>query len=121
MRLAGTNQGKSGHYMGLPHAKWCQQPVQGQAQHLGPGLVTVLGGDEMAADRAVIHLAWAEEGAGRCRGQMAIYVKPRGGLGRTYMALIRPFRYAVVYPALMRQIERAWQARTARQAAAPSQ
>jgi hypothetical protein len=29
------------------------------------------------------------------------------------MALIRPFRHLIVYPALMRQIGRAWQARPA--------
>jgi hypothetical protein len=45
---------------------------------------------------------------------MAVYVKPRGRLGKGYMALIKPFRYWIVYPALMRQIERAWNARTAR-------
>src|SRR5487761_1670777 len=84
-------------------------------------------GDEAAVElsnqtvHAVMHLAWAPQGDGRYQGQMAIYVKPRGRLGRTYMAFIRPIRYAVVYPALMRQIERAWQARAARQAAAPSQ
>jgi hypothetical protein len=43
---------------------------------------------------------------------MAVYVKPRGPLGSAYMALIKPFRYLVVYPALMRQIERTWKART---------
>jgi hypothetical protein len=31
------------------------------------------------------------------------------------MALIAPFRHLVVYPALMRQIERAWSARMAHQ------
>jgi hypothetical protein len=31
----------------------------------------------------------------------------------SYMALIAPFRHRVVYPALMRQIERAWNARLA--------
>jgi hypothetical protein len=60
----------------------------------------------------VMHLAWVDQGEGRCQGQMAIYVKPRGLLGKGYMALIRPFRHWVVYPALMRQIERAWNART---------
>jgi hypothetical protein len=50
---------------------------------------------------------------GRYQGQMAVYVKPRGPLGKGYMALIKPFRYWIVYPALMRQIERAWNARTA--------
>jgi hypothetical protein len=59
----------------------------------------------------VLHLAWVEQGAGRYQGQLAVYVKPRGPLGQGYMALIKPFRYWVVYPALMRQIERAWNAR----------
>jgi hypothetical protein len=60
---------------------------------------------------AVLHLAWVEHGDGGYRGQMAVYVKPRGPLGKGYMALIKPFRYWVVYPALMRQIERAWTTR----------
>ncbi|HEY4897256.1 MAG TPA: DUF2867 domain-containing protein [Solirubrobacteraceae bacterium] len=60
----------------------------------------------------VLHLAWVNRGEGRYEGQMAIYVRPRGRLGEAYMALIRPFRYAVVYPALMRQIERTWNARS---------
>jgi hypothetical protein len=42
---------------------------------------------------------------------MAVYVKPRGLFGKGYMAIIKPFRYAVVYPALMRHIERAWSRR----------
>jgi hypothetical protein len=37
---------------------------------------------------AVIHLAWADQGEGRYQGQMAVYVKPRGRLGKKYMALI---------------------------------
>jgi hypothetical protein len=59
----------------------------------------------------VIHLAWVDQGEGRYQGQMAIYVRPRGLLGKGYMALIKPFRLWVVYPALMRQIERAWNPR----------
>ena len=62
----------------------------------------------------VIHLAWVDHGDGRYRGQMAIFVKPRGLLGKGYMALIQPFRHWVVYPALMRQIARAWEARPRR-------
>ncbi|MGH2983378.1 MAG: DUF2867 domain-containing protein, partial [Solirubrobacterales bacterium] len=61
----------------------------------------------------VMHVAWVDQGEGRYHGQMAVYVKPRGRLGKGYMALIKPFRYWVVYPALMRQIERAWNARMA--------
>jgi hypothetical protein len=59
----------------------------------------------------VVHLAWIEGASGRCEGQMAVYVMPRGAFGRAYMALIKPFRYLVVYPALMREVERAWAAR----------
>jgi Protein of unknown function (DUF2867) len=60
---------------------------------------------------AVMHLAWVEKGEGIYQGQMGVYVKPRGKLGDAYMAAIAPFRHRVVYPALMRQIERAWNAR----------
>ena len=76
--------------------------------------------DEFAGEVAnetvhgVIHLAWVHRGEGRYQGQMAIYVKPRGLLGKGYMALIQPFRHRVVYPALMRQIERQWNARELR-------
>jgi uncharacterized protein DUF2867 len=56
----------------------------------------------------VAHFAWVERGGGRYRGQMAVYVKPRGLFGRAYMAAIKPFRYLIVYPALMREFERAW-------------
>jgi hypothetical protein len=59
----------------------------------------------------VLHLAWVEQGQGRYQGQMAVYVKPRGPFGKAYMALIKPFRYWVVYPALMREFGRAWQKR----------
>src|ERR1700680_1976164 len=62
---------------------------------------------------AVMHLAWIEKGGGLYQGQMGVYVKPRGRFGAAYMALIAPFRHRVVYPALMRQIERAWNARIA--------
>jgi hypothetical protein len=62
----------------------------------------------------VLHLAWVDQGGGRYQGQMAVYVKPRGPLGKAYMALIKPFRHWIVYPALMRQVERAWNARIPR-------
>ncbi|MGH3457794.1 DUF2867 domain-containing protein [Aeromicrobium sp.] len=64
----------------------------------------------------VMHLAWAgcaveDGGDGRYQGQMAVYVKPRGAFGRAYMAFIKPFRHWIVYPALLRQVERRWKAR----------
>ena len=61
-----------------------------------------------------MHLAWVEKSEGRYQGQMAVYVKPRGLFGRGYMALIKPFRYWIVYPALMRQTERTWNRRAVR-------
>jgi Protein of unknown function (DUF2867) len=62
---------------------------------------------------AVMHLAWIDQGEGLYQGQMGVYVKPRGMFGATYMALIGPFRHLIVYPALIRQIGRAWEARPA--------
>ncbi len=61
----------------------------------------------------VAHLAWVDCGEGRYQGQMAVYVKPRGRFGQAYMAAIKPFRYLIVYPALMRQFGRAWDRRPA--------
>jgi hypothetical protein len=40
---------------------------------------------------------------------MAVLVKPNGWLGKAYMAAIKPFRYALVYPMLLRSIGRQWQ------------
>ena len=62
----------------------------------------------------VMHLAWVDQGEGRYQGQMAVYVKPRGPFGKAYMALIKPFRHWIVYPALMRQVEREWNRRVPR-------
>jgi hypothetical protein len=64
-----------------------------------------------ATVHGVAHLAWVDRGDGDFQGQMAVYVKPRGAFGRGYMALIKPFRHWIVYPALMRQFERAWNRR----------
>ncbi len=58
----------------------------------------------------VMHLGWVPDEAGGYRGEMAVYVKPNGILGRTYMAAIRPFRHLIVYPPMLRQIGRAWSA-----------
>lgn len=57
---------------------------------------------------SIMHLAWADLGDDTYQAQMAVYVKPRGAFGRAYMQLIKPFRYAIVYPELMRLIDRAW-------------
>ena len=76
--------------------------------------------DEFAAEIAnrtvhgVMHLGWVEdEAAGAYRGQMAVLVKPNGPLGHAYMAAIMPFRHLVVYPPMLRDIEREWRDRPA--------
>jgi Protein of unknown function (DUF2867) len=56
----------------------------------------------------VLHLGWVTDGTGGYRGQMAVLVRPNGLLGSAYMAAIRPFRHLIVYPAMTREIERAW-------------
>jgi hypothetical protein len=74
--------------------------------------------DEFAAEVAnrtmhgVLHIGWVPDDAGGYRGQMAVLVAPNGLFGRAYMTAIRPFRYLIVYPALLRQWERAWRRRS---------
>ena len=76
--------------------------------------------DEWAAEIAnrtmhgVMHLGWVRDETGGHRGQMAVLVKANGLFGKAYMAAIRPFRRLIVYPVLIRQIERDWQAAHAR-------
>jgi Protein of unknown function (DUF2867) len=81
--------------------------------------------DEWAAEIAnrtvhgVLHLAWVPDppsggqaGSGDSyHGEMGVYVKPHGVLGRGYMAVIAPFRHHIVYPAMLRQFGRAWETR----------
>jgi hypothetical protein len=76
--------------------------------------------DEFAAEVAnktmhgIMHLSWVPDEVGEgYHGRMAVYVKPNGLFGNTYMAVIKPFRHLLVYPPAMRQIERQWQAAAA--------
>jgi hypothetical protein len=73
--------------------------------------------DEFAAELAnrtmhgVLHLGWVPEESGGYRGQMAVYVKTNGLLGNAYMAAIKPFRHLIVYPQMLRAMERRWHER----------
>ncbi len=53
-------------------------------------------------------ISWVPDGVGGYRGQWAVLVKPNGLLGTFYMAAIRPFRHLIVWPSMLRQIEREW-------------
>ena len=72
--------------------------------------------DEFAAEIAnrtvhgVLHLGWVQDGTGGYRGQMAVLVKPNALVGKAYMAAIKPFRHLIVYPSMLRRIERDWRA-----------
>lgn len=74
--------------------------------------------DEWAAEIAnqtvhgVVHIGRIPEEGGGLSAHMAVYVKPNGLLGEAYMAAIRPFRYLIVYPVLLRELERSWRAAT---------
>jgi len=76
--------------------------------------------DEWAAEivnrtvHGIMHMGWVPDGTGGYRGQMAVIVKPNGLLGAGYMAAIRPLRHLIVYPAVMRQMDRNWRAGAAR-------
>jgi Protein of unknown function (DUF2867) len=58
-----------------------------------------------------MHIGWVGDEAGGYRGQLAVLVRPNGQLGAAYLAFIKPLRHLIVYPALTRQIARAWQRR----------
>jgi hypothetical protein len=83
--------------------------------------------DEWALETAnrtvhgVLHLGRVPDDSGGFRAQMAVLVKPNGLLGCAYMAAIKPFRYVIVYPEMMREMGQRWEAVTgAADAEAPS-
>jgi Protein of unknown function (DUF2867) len=73
--------------------------------------------DEWAAEIAnrtmhgVLHFGWVPDQMGGYRCQMAVLVERNGMLGTAYMAAITPFRRLIVYPTMMREIERDWRKR----------
>jgi uncharacterized protein DUF2867 len=63
---------------------------------------------------SLMHIGWVPDDSGSgYHAQMAVLVKPNGRLGKAYMAAIKPFRYALVYPLLLRSLARQWQAEAA--------
>ena len=60
---------------------------------------------------SLMHIGWVpDDSGGGYHAQMAVLVKPNGRLGRAYMAAVKPFRHALVYPMLLRSIEGQWKA-----------
>jgi hypothetical protein len=79
--------------------------------------------DEWAAEIAnrtmhgILHLGWVPDPAGGYRAEMAVYVKPNGRFGQAYMVAIRPFRHLLVYPPMLREYGRRWNAGTGQRSA----
>jgi len=99
-------------------------PADLRDQPAGPDLDAVpftslyLTNSEWAAEivnrtvHAVLHIGWVHDVGGGYHGQMSVYVKPNGLLGRVCMTAIAPFRHAIVYPLMLDGIARDWRART---------
>ncbi|MDW3646963.1 MAG: DUF2867 domain-containing protein [Bacteroidia bacterium] len=64
---------------------------------------------ENATVHAALHLGRVPLNEKIYTVQMAVYVKPKGSFGRIYMALIKPFRHSIVYPAFMKMIRKRWE------------
>jgi hypothetical protein len=59
---------------------------------------------------SLMHIGWVPDGAGAgYHAQMAVLAKANRWLGQAYLAAIKPFRYLLVYPMLLRAVRRQWQ------------
>jgi hypothetical protein len=96
-----------------------QHAVPGRTEVDGPPIFVSLyqTRDEWVTEYAsetvhsLMHIGWVpDDSGGGYHAQMAVLVKPNGWLGKAYMAAVKPFRYALVYPMLLRSVGREWQA-----------
>lgn len=64
---------------------------------------------ENATVLAAAHLGRVSKENGKYGVQMTIYVKPKGLFGELYMQIIKPFRWFIVYPMMLKIIGRQWE------------
>jgi hypothetical protein len=57
---------------------------------------------------ALMHVGWIKKNENHYTATLAIYVIPRGLLGKAYLKFIEPFRHIIVYPAMMKAIKAQW-------------
>ncbi len=57
----------------------------------------------------LLHFGWIRKNENHYTATLAIYVIPRGALGKLYLKLIEPFRHLIVYPELMKALKAQWQ------------
>lgn len=61
----------------------------------------------------VLHVGWVPDPGSSegFRGQMAVLVRPNGAFGMAYLTAIAPSRHLIVYPLMMRDIDKLWRER----------
>ena len=59
---------------------------------------------------ALMHFGWVHKSGNHYTVQLAVYEKSRGNFGEFYMKLIMPFRHVIVYPAMMDEVKKRWEA-----------
>ena len=64
---------------------------------------------ENSTVQAALHFSRIPSGTDTWTIHMAVYVKPKGWFGRSYMLIIKPFRLWIVYPALMKAAGKNWE------------
>lgn len=64
---------------------------------------------ENSTVQAALHFSRVPSGPDSWTIHMAVYVKPKGWFGKSYMRLITPFRLWIVYPALMNAARKNWE------------
>ncbi len=86
------------------------RPTAGPSSPFTPLFLT---DNEYAAELAnatchgLLHLGLVREGS-TYSTRLTVLVRPNGRLGRLYMGLIKPFRYAIVYPRLLDMFAQKW-------------
>ena len=58
---------------------------------------------------AALHFSRVPSGQNTWTIHMAVYVKPKGWFGKSYMLFIKPFRIWIVYPSLMNAARKNWE------------
>ena len=59
---------------------------------------------------AALHFSRVAREDGTWEIYLAIYAKPKGIVGRLYLAIVRPFRHWIVYPSMMSAVKKDWDA-----------
>jgi ankyrin repeat protein/SAM-dependent methyltransferase len=94
--LEGTDEGQ-GDYNGIWRTVYLYENE----------MLTELSNDTV---HALMHFGWVHKSKNNFTAHLAVYAKPRGDLGVFYMKLIMPFRRLIVYPAMMEDVKKKWEA-----------